>query len=396
MHSDLIKQCCRLYRATLLEEVVPFWMRHGFDREYGGISNVVDDAGRALSRDKYLWSQGRALWTFSALYNRIEKRKEWLEFADHIFRYLAAHGRDEKGRWMYRLDQAGNIVERDISVYVDGFVMNGLSEYHLAVGSREALEIALQTYGIISTLLRTPESYRSAPYEIPPGLKAHGINMIFSFFFYQLGRVANRADIRAAGLQLGREILEQFYAPARDAIMEYTRLDSKSDDRIHCRTCVPGHAIESLWFLISMFEQEKNPARIRECCRLIRRHIELAWDEEHGGLKLALDIEGRAPPAWNKPDCKAWWVHVEALVATAFAHLHTRESWCLDWHQRIQKYSWEHFPVPTGEWTQWLDREGRKIESTALPVKDPFHLSRALIYLIDLFENRIEERKNKQ
>lgn len=391
MNSDLIKQCRRLYRATLLEDVVPFWMRHGLDRECGGISNVVDDSGRALSHDKYLWSQGRALWTFSALYNRIEKRKEWLEFADHIFRYLAAHGRDEKGRWMYRLDQAGNILERDISIYVDGFVMNGLGEYYAATGNAAARDMALKTYSNVASLLSGPGSYRSAPYEIPPGLKAHGINMIFSFFFYQLGRAAGRADIRAAGLQLGREILDEFYVPERGAIMEYVRLDGRPDDRIHCRTCVPGHAIEGLWFLINMFEQENDPARIKECCRLIRRHIELAWDDDYGGLKLALDIEGKEPPAWNKPDCKAWWVHAEALVATAYACLHTREEWCLEWHRRIREYTYAHFPVPTGEWTQWLDREGCKIESAALPVKDPFHLPRALIYLIDLFENRIKD-----
>jgi hypothetical protein len=37
-----------------------------------------------------------------------------------------------------------------------------------------------------------------------------------------------------------------------------------------------------------------------------------------------------------------------------------------------------------GEWTQWLDRQGRKMASAGLPVKDPFHLPRALIYLLSL------------
>src|SRR5512147_2523756 len=83
-----------LYRRTLLDDIVPFWMKHGIDRNYGGISNVIDDQGNALSHDKYLWSQGRALWTFSALYRRIEKRAEWLAFADHLFAYLCSHGRD--------------------------------------------------------------------------------------------------------------------------------------------------------------------------------------------------------------------------------------------------------------------------------------------------------------
>lgn len=34
-----------LYRATLLEDVMPFWLRHGLDREHGGISTALDRNG---------------------------------------------------------------------------------------------------------------------------------------------------------------------------------------------------------------------------------------------------------------------------------------------------------------------------------------------------------------
>ena len=78
-------------------------------------------------------------------------------------------------------------------------------------------------------------------------------------------------------------------------------------------------------------------------------------------------------------------------MATAFAYAHTRQPSWLEWHQRIQEFAFAHYPVPTGEWTQWLDRDLQKMPSAALPVKDPFHLPRALLYLIDLFENRIKE-----
>ena len=50
----------------------------------------------------------------------------------------------------------------------------------------------------------------------------------------------------------------------------------------------------------------------------------------------------------------------------------------------LSEYEGTNYPVPTGEWTQWIDREGRKMQSNVLPVKDPFHLPRALIYLMDL------------
>jgi N-acylglucosamine 2-epimerase len=60
----------------------------------------------------------------------------------------------------------------------------------------------------------------------------------------------------------------------------------------------------------------------------------------------------------------------------------------LAWHERIRQYCYAHFHVePYGEWRQKLDRRGRPLEETvALPVKDPFHLPRALIYCIDVLE----------
>src|SRR5690242_14764016 len=141
-----IADCLDLYKKTLLHDVVPFWLKYGIDRRHGGIGNLLDDAGNVTGHDKYLWSQGRALWTFSALCNRIERRAEWLTFADHIFNYLHSHGRDAQGRWVFRLDKDGNVLEGDISIYVDGFVMAGMTEYHAATGNDGAKQIALETY----------------------------------------------------------------------------------------------------------------------------------------------------------------------------------------------------------------------------------------------------------
>src|SRR5262245_38106371 len=107
-----------LYRSTLLDDIIPFWERYGFDDKYGGISNVLNEAGVAQNHEKFLWSQGRALWTFSALCRRVEDRPQWRRFADHIFNYLHRHGRDDRGHWMYRLNENGKILDRDTSLYV--------------------------------------------------------------------------------------------------------------------------------------------------------------------------------------------------------------------------------------------------------------------------------------
>ena len=58
----------------LLDDVMPFWMRHSIDWQNGGMWTCLADDGSILSRDKYIWSNARALWTFSALVNRIARQ----------------------------------------------------------------------------------------------------------------------------------------------------------------------------------------------------------------------------------------------------------------------------------------------------------------------------------
>src|SRR5262245_15626373 len=118
--DQFVRSSAQLYRRSLVDDVVPFWMRHGIDRKHGGISNMLDDAGGLLGTDTYLWSQGRGLWTFSSLCTRSERRAEWLAFADHIFNFLKEPGnRDDQGRWVFRKDKDGKVLEGNTSIYVD-------------------------------------------------------------------------------------------------------------------------------------------------------------------------------------------------------------------------------------------------------------------------------------
>jgi len=84
------------YQSLLLDGVVPFWLERGIDREHGGVLSCMSDDGQVLSGDKFIWSQARSVWTFSALYNRIEPRPEFLEAAENSVRFLLAHGRSHQ------------------------------------------------------------------------------------------------------------------------------------------------------------------------------------------------------------------------------------------------------------------------------------------------------------
>jgi len=92
MEKEIIAAYYQKYHTTLVEKVMPFWLKYAID-ESGALNNCLAEDGTVLSKDRYIWSQGRALWTFSAMYNRIEKRKEYLDIAKGLFNYLRKTGR---------------------------------------------------------------------------------------------------------------------------------------------------------------------------------------------------------------------------------------------------------------------------------------------------------------
>lgn len=377
----------KLYRAELLERTIPFWLKHGLDWLHGGICTCISDEGRVLSGDKYVWSQLRAIWTFSALYNKIERKPEYLEAATHIFNFIKDCGRNERGEWYFCLDENGQpLFDGATSIYCDGFAIYGFTEFARATGNPEAIDLARQAFDSVQARLVKPGSYQTHPLPIPAGAKAHGVAMIFASAFGELGEYLNDRAITEAALDHARQVMDVFRRPADRRLYEFVRLDDSLLTSPPGRVVNPGHVLESMWFMIHLFQREHDQARIQQAIETMRWHLELGWDDEYGGLFLACDAAGSF---WEKKwDMKIWWPHTEALYALLLAYSLSKEDWCLDWFRRIHEYAFGHFPVPVyGEWTQNLDRQGRRInEVIALPVKDPFHLARALIYSVGVLE----------
>ena len=75
------KKLANQYKDELLDNVLPFWLENSQDHEYGGYFTCLDREGKVFDTDKFIWLQGREVWMFSMLYNKVEKRKEWLDCA---------------------------------------------------------------------------------------------------------------------------------------------------------------------------------------------------------------------------------------------------------------------------------------------------------------------------
>jgi N-acylglucosamine 2-epimerase len=129
---------------------------------------------------------------------------------------------------------------------------------------------------------------------------------------------------------------------------------------------------------------------------LAHHALELGWDERNGGVLRYVDRDGGRPTGPHHDDryealvldtwdTKLWWVQVEALLAAVRLDGTYPHSGFDAWAVRLTDYTLSTFPASDGaEWLQVRDRAGRPLDRVvALPVKDPFHIARALLLVLE-------------
>lgn len=375
------------YRKALLEDVLPFWQRHSLDREHGGYFTCLDRRGNVFDTDKFLWLQGRQVWTFSMLYNRVEKNPDWLEIARSGADFLRAHGRDGDGNWYFALTAAGDPLVQPYNIFADCFAALGLSQYALASRDEQARNIALATY---QNILRRQENPKGRFSKSVPGtrpLRSLSLPMILSNLSLEMAWMLPQEKLEHALESCANELIRLFYDRSRGLIFEQVAPDGSHVDSFEGRLINPGHGIEATWFIMSIAKRTSNHALIDAAADALLSLLEFGWDREDGGIFAFLDADGH-PPQQLEWDQKLWWAHVEALVATSLAYQLTgrEESW--RWFEKLHEYTWSRFPDPEfGEWFGYLNRRGEVL----LPLKGGkwkgcFHIPRALHLCSTIFE----------
>ena len=371
------------YRDLLLNKIVPFWKEFGLDLEFGGLRSCMKEDGTRVSDDKYIWSQARWVWVCSAMFNRIEARPEFLLWAKSGVDFLMEHGRDTEGRWIYRTDRKGTAIEGAISIYSDCFAVYAFSEYFRATQDAAVLQVAIDTFWQILVRVEAEDFQETAPYPLPHGLRNHGVPMMLTEVANELAQTTGDSSIESIADLYSSRIMDRFVQPD-NLILEFLDRRYRPVPAPDGTFIMPGHAIECMWFVMHLAARRQEKKTIARAAQVLKKHLEVGWDPEFGGLFLGLDIHSKSPLLPNS-EAKIWWPHTEALYAIRLASVLTGEKWCQGWYERIHAWSFSHFPLPSGEWCQRLDRTGQAIETLiALPVKDPFHLPRAAILMTQL------------
>jgi N-acylglucosamine 2-epimerase len=344
----------KLYRDELLESVIPFWQRHSIDTEHGGYFTCLDRQGKVYDTDKFVWLQARQVWTFSMLYNRHEKRTQWLDIATCGANFLARHGMDEAGNWYFALNCQGEPLVQPYNIFSDCFAAMAFSQYSLASGDQNARNIALRTYRNILRRKDDPKGrYSKVVAETRP-LKSLDLSMILANMSLEMEESLEGKELDAVLELCVNEVMTLFHDRQLGLVFEKVSPDGSHPDCFEGRLINPGHGIEAMWFIMEIARRRNNQDLIDKAVDVVLTTLDLAWDKEYGGIFYFLDAYGK-PPSQLEWDQKLWWVHLEALVALIMGYYSTGRDECRQWYEKLHEYVWRHFPDPEyGEWFGYL------------------------------------------
>lgn len=379
------------YRDGVLNDTLPFWIRHSVDREFGGFITSLDRDGRVLDTDKGVWQQGRFTWLLGELYNNVEPRDEWLQLALHGAEFLERHCFDpEDGRMWFELTQQGQPLRKRRYAFSESFAAIAFGELAQATGQSYFAERAANAFRRFVDHNRNQIAVAPKYTETRP-TRGLAVPMITIATAQELRQSIQLADADEWIDRSIEDIRRYHVHEDLQCVVETVGPDGQIINHANGRTLNPGHAIEGAWFILQEGRFRNDAELISLGCRMLDWMWQRGWDHQYGGMLYFVDLHG-GPVQEYWHDMKFWWPQNETIIATLLAAIVTgNEKYC-DWHRQAHDWAHQHFPdADHGEWFGYLHRDGRLSNTLKGGLwKGPFHLPRMQLVCWKLLEELSE------
>ena len=367
------------YREDLVQNIMPFWMKYGLDRENGGVYTCVARNGELMDTTKSVWFQGRFAYTCCYAYNNIEQRQEWLDAAKSTIDFIEAHCFDTDRHMFFEVVADGTPLRKRRYVFSESFAAIAMAEYSKATGNREYAEKAMQIFREMRQRLNTPGMLEP---KYLPTVEAigHSITMILINVANVLKQVIDDPELDEQTDISLKSLTKNFVHPEFKALLETVGPNGEFIDSINGRLINPGHCMETSWFLMDTAERRGDKELLKFALQVLDWSWDWGWDKEFGGIINFRDCKGYPQQDYSQ-DMKFWWPQCEAIIANLYAYKLTGDEKYLERHRIISEWTYAHFPDHEyGEWYGYLHRDG----SVAQPAKGnlfkgPFHIPRMMI-----------------
>ena len=379
--KEYIKQWAESYKNDLTQNIMPFWMEHGWDKVNGGVYTCVDRDGSLMDSTKSVWFQGRFAFICSYAYNNnVEKNPMWLEAAKSTLDFIEKHCFDENGRMYFSVTAEGKPLRMRRYVFSETFAAIAMSEYALATGDQKYAERALQIFKDTQRFLTTP-GILAPKFEESVQLQSHSIIMILINVGSCIRKVINDPKLTEQIDESIAKLKKYFIHPEFKCLLETVEMNGEFVDTCMGRTINPGHCIETSWFIMEEAKLRGWDKEITDMAlQIFDWSWDWGWDKQYGGIINFRDCRNLPSQDYSQ-DMKFWWPQTETIIASLYAYLATGDDEYIYKHQRISEWTYAHFPdAEFGEWYGYLHRDG----TVAQPAKGnlfkgPFHIPRMMI-----------------
>lgn len=384
-----LKKTAERYKDELLDRVIPFWLEKSLDREYGGYFSCLDRDGSVYDTDKFIWLQGREVWMFSMLCNRLGARPEWLEAAIIGGEFLKKYGHDGNYDFYFSVTREGKPLVAPYNIFSNTFACMAFAQLAKATGNQEYAEIARKTFDRILARRDNPKGRWSKAVPGTRPMKDFALPMIICNMALEVEDIINDPVLIEKTIDDSvHEVMDVFYKPELGVMLENLAPDGSMVDCFEGRKINPGHDLEALWFLMDIAVRREDRALLEKVVEISLSVIEFGWDSKFGGIFYFLDRKGY-PPQELEWDQKLWWVHIEAAVAMIKGYKLSGNPKCLEWFEKLDEYLWNHFrDSEYPEWFGYLNRRGEVLLSLkGGKWKGCFHVPRGLFAIWQILNN---------
>ena len=383
------KKLANRYKTELLDSVLPFWLKNSIDKEFGGYFSCLDRDGSVYDTDKFIWLQGREVWLFSMLCNKLGKKQEWLDAAIQGAEFLKKYGHNGDYDFYFSLTREGKPLVEPYNIFSNTFACMAFAQLAKATGSEEYAEISRRIFKRILERRGNPKGKWSKAVPGTRPMKDFALPMIICNMALEVEDIINDPQQLEKTIdECLHEVLDVFYQPDLGCMLEnVSSLDNSRLDCFEGREINPGHNLEALWFMMNLGIRRNDKALVNKCVEISLSVIERGWDKEYGGIFYFLDSKG-APQQKLEWDQKLWWVHIESAIAMIKGYQLTGNKKCLEWFEKLDEYMWSRFKDPLHpEWFGYLNRRGEML----LPLKGGkwkgcFHVPRGLFEIWQILE----------
>jgi mannobiose 2-epimerase len=401
--EDIVAEFRRRVETELSADILPFWLRHVPDEEYGGFrGQITNDLQIDPHANKGLILNTRILWTFSRAY-RIYREPALLKAANRAYEYVMHHFLDpDFGGFYWLVDHRGHPVDSRKKIYGQAFTIYALAEHFLDTGSQESLTHASRLFEQVERAAHDSEfggyfETYNRDWSLASDQRLSEVDMdekkSMNTHLHILEAYANLLHAgEIVGLRARlRELIHIFVDYIIDPGSHHFRLffDPAWDTRSNRISF--GHDIEGSWLLCEAAERLGEPdvlSRIRHEAAKMAEAVRAEAVDADGGLFY------EAGPQGIIDTDKHWWPQAEAVVGFLNAwQITAREdffTYSLNSWDFIEKYLVDR---RHGEWFWKVSREGvpsgdkYKVD----PWKCPYHNSRTCFEVLA----RLPARQNR-